>query len=290
MSEVRVGDRVRVESRKLGQAVREGVVTEVLGLLLRVRWSSGLESTFTPGPGSVTVVGRTDVQASKPAWRNKTAGLEGRHAEEAALTVQRDLATVVTPPRPRNRKRHGLWTWFMVVVLRRAERVACTECGASYPAFFKGHQCLICDSAIDVGGRKRKGAGAMTMKQQGARKAPNQDEAQVAALQAECDELRAALGAAGDQRRTVGVSDYEWHVELAAKGLAQRDRYPMPPSVTTPAGFYEVMAGAALDAAGLRDLLERVARAERNLEDIQNDASRRGGAEAENDSPPNEDR
>ena len=52
-----VGDRVRVQSRKLGQAVREGVVTEVLGNLLRVHWSTGEESLFTPGPGSITVVG-----------------------------------------------------------------------------------------------------------------------------------------------------------------------------------------------------------------------------------------
>ena len=62
------------------------------------------------------------------------------------------------------------------------------------------------------------------------------------------------------------VSDYEWHVQLAAKGLAERDNRPMPPSVSTPEEFYQVMAAAALDAIGFRDLLERVARAERNLE------------------------
>jgi hypothetical protein len=63
MSEV--GDRVRVESRKLGQPMREGVVTEVLGSLLRVRWSTGEESTFTPGPGSLTVVGKARLRATK---------------------------------------------------------------------------------------------------------------------------------------------------------------------------------------------------------------------------------
>jgi hypothetical protein len=105
---------------------------------------------------------------------------------------------------------------------------------------------------------------------QRARRAQRHYEAQIAALQAEREELRAALGAARNRQRVGGVSDYEWHVELAAKGLAQRDKYLMPPSVTTPEGFYEVMAGAALDAAGLLDLLERVALAERNLEAIQN--------------------
>ena len=45
----------------------------------------------------------------------------------------------------------------------------------------------------------------------------------------------------------------------------------MPPSITTPDGFYEIMAGAALDAVGLRALLNRMAQAERNLETIQDE-------------------
>jgi len=95
------------------------------------------------------------------------------------------------------------------------------------------------------------------------------------ALQSERDQLRAALQTARTRRDPDRVSDYEWHVELAAKGLAQRDTHSMPKSVTTPEGFYEVMADAALDAAGLRALLERLARAERGLEIIQ-DALNRG--------------
>lgn len=54
------------------------------------------------------------------------------------------------------------------------------------------------------------------------------------------------------------VSDYERLIELAAKGLAERDNHPMPKSVTTPEAFYEVMARAALVAIGLRELLEEV--------------------------------
>ena len=76
-----VGDRVRVESRKLGQAVREGVVTEVLGHLLRVRWSTGEESTFTPGPGSVSVVGRSRARASKKAPSKKAAASSKKAAK-----------------------------------------------------------------------------------------------------------------------------------------------------------------------------------------------------------------
>jgi hypothetical protein len=63
------------------------------------------------------------------------------------------------------------------------------------------------------------------------------------------------------------VSDYEWLVELAAKGMAERDNHPMPASVNTPEAFYEVMARAALDAFDLRALLDEVGalRAEREL-------------------------
>ena len=72
-----------------------------------------------------------------------------------------------------------------------------------------------------------------------------------------------------DPARTLllAMSDYERLVELAAKGMAERDNYPMPKSVTTPEAFYEVMACAALDAMGLQALLEELARAERELKD-----------------------
>ena len=77
------------------------------------------------------------------------------------------------------------------------------------------------------------------------------------------------------------MSDYEWQVQLAAKGLHERDNHPMPKSVTTRDAFYEVMAGAALDAIDLRALLERVARAERELETIR-ETSRQADIQVEN--------
>jgi len=54
-----IGDRVRVQSTKVGQATREGVVVGVVGRLLRIKWSTGEESTVAPGPGAVAVVGRS---------------------------------------------------------------------------------------------------------------------------------------------------------------------------------------------------------------------------------------
>ena len=77
------------------------------------------------------------------------------------------------------------------------------------------------------------------------------------------------------------MSDYESQVELAAKGLHERDNYPMPESVTTPEAFYEVTAGASLDAIDLRALPERVARAEGELETVR-ETLRQADIEADN--------
>jgi hypothetical protein len=62
-----VGDRVRVESTKVGQAPRDGVVTDVVGRLLRIKWSTGEESTVVPGPGSVAVIGKVRASSGKKA-------------------------------------------------------------------------------------------------------------------------------------------------------------------------------------------------------------------------------
>jgi len=52
----KVGDRIIVESEKVGQGAREGqileVITSPLGTRYRVRWDDGHESTFRPSAGS----------------------------------------------------------------------------------------------------------------------------------------------------------------------------------------------------------------------------------------------
>jgi len=65
-----IGDRVRVQSTKVGQPTRDGVVVGVVGRLLRVKWSTGEESTVAPGPGAVAVVGRSK-SAPKSASKKK---------------------------------------------------------------------------------------------------------------------------------------------------------------------------------------------------------------------------
>jgi len=56
----RVGDRIVVESEKVGQAPREGVILEVIeasyGIRYRVRWDDGHESTIRPSAGSARII------------------------------------------------------------------------------------------------------------------------------------------------------------------------------------------------------------------------------------------
>jgi hypothetical protein len=54
---VEVGDRVLVESEKVGSVTRSGVVTAVEGRLITVRWDAGSQSVFVPSAGSLHVTG-----------------------------------------------------------------------------------------------------------------------------------------------------------------------------------------------------------------------------------------
>jgi hypothetical protein len=58
---VDVGDRVVVESEKVGVEPRAGVITAVEGTIVHVRWDNGRESSFVPAAGSMAVVGRASV-------------------------------------------------------------------------------------------------------------------------------------------------------------------------------------------------------------------------------------
>ena len=50
-----VGDRVVVESEKVGTPPRLGEVTQVAGAMITVRWDTGEQSTFVPSAGSLRV-------------------------------------------------------------------------------------------------------------------------------------------------------------------------------------------------------------------------------------------
>ncbi len=56
----RVGDRIIVESERVGKPPREGEILEVIespsGTHYRVRWDDGHESTFRPSAGSAQIL------------------------------------------------------------------------------------------------------------------------------------------------------------------------------------------------------------------------------------------
>ena len=53
---MKIGDRVQVESEKVGVEPRAGVVTAITGSMVRVRWDGGQESAFVPSAGSMRIV------------------------------------------------------------------------------------------------------------------------------------------------------------------------------------------------------------------------------------------
>jgi len=57
-----IGDRIVVESEKVGRPARQGEILEVIvasyGTRYRVRWDDGHESTFSPAAGSASIVPR----------------------------------------------------------------------------------------------------------------------------------------------------------------------------------------------------------------------------------------
>jgi hypothetical protein len=64
---MKVGDRIRLSSGKAPD--REGVVTAVMGLMVRVRWPSGGETTVIPAPGTLTVLASSGAQTPPAAVR-----------------------------------------------------------------------------------------------------------------------------------------------------------------------------------------------------------------------------
>jgi hypothetical protein len=60
--EAKVGDRIEVESERVGQSTREGRVLEVLSPgpaeHYRVRWADGHETVIFPRAGNVSVIAK----------------------------------------------------------------------------------------------------------------------------------------------------------------------------------------------------------------------------------------
>jgi hypothetical protein len=94
---VEVGDRVLVESEKVGTVTRSGVVTAVEDRLITVRWDSGSESVFVPSAGSLRSLAmsrlrRTPVIPDLLGWR------VGAPAWSGPAVVSGPILTMDRPP------------------------------------------------------------------------------------------------------------------------------------------------------------------------------------------------
>ena len=67
MIEGKVGDRLVIDSARVGHPGREGMILEVLkgmgGAHYRVRWSDGHESTYYPAAGGYRILARAKKEA-----------------------------------------------------------------------------------------------------------------------------------------------------------------------------------------------------------------------------------
>ena len=75
---VKAGDRVQIKSRS---GPRAGIVINVSGSMLRLRWDNGEETTIVPGPGVLSILtgptGRTSTRSGFEArWREEDSGYE----------------------------------------------------------------------------------------------------------------------------------------------------------------------------------------------------------------------
>ena len=88
----KVGDHIRLSSMKGPD--REGVVTAVMGSLLRVRWPSGEETTLVPAPGTLTVL----------AVAPSTAAKKKRAAKDPAGAKTPTAGKTATPDKSKAKK------------------------------------------------------------------------------------------------------------------------------------------------------------------------------------------
>ena len=62
---VEVGDRVALESERLGEPVRQGMVLAIRGHMLEIRWDDGHVSTLLPKVGALRVIRDATEAATK---------------------------------------------------------------------------------------------------------------------------------------------------------------------------------------------------------------------------------
>lgn len=85
--EAKIGDRVSIDAKKVGQPRRTGVISKVTkglsGIRYQVRWDDGHESVLAPGAGNLTV------ERSGGNSKNSKAKRAGPRAKPKAKPAKR---------------------------------------------------------------------------------------------------------------------------------------------------------------------------------------------------------
>ena len=102
---VKVGDRIALSSFK--GADREGVVLEVTGAMVRVRWSSGQESAVVPAPGTLTVLDSADDQPTRAGGRESAPSNETPSGAGVKKAAAKAPAKKATPKKATPKKASG---------------------------------------------------------------------------------------------------------------------------------------------------------------------------------------
>ena len=78
MAEPKVGDRISLDAKKVGQPRRGGVVKDVRqglsGVRLEIEWDDGVRSVLAPGAGVLLVEGRAKGNGKKGATKAAKSG------------------------------------------------------------------------------------------------------------------------------------------------------------------------------------------------------------------------
>ena len=85
MAEPKVGDRISLDAKKVGQPRRGGVVRDVRqglsGVRLEIEWDDGARSVIAPGAGVLQVEGRTKANGSKRSTKPSKPGRKGKKSK-----------------------------------------------------------------------------------------------------------------------------------------------------------------------------------------------------------------
>lgn len=86
--EAKVGDRVSIDAKKVGQPRRQGVIRSVTkglsGVRYTVRWDEGHESVISPGAGILTVEGKAKANSGPRRSPSKSAPKKKQSSKKAS--------------------------------------------------------------------------------------------------------------------------------------------------------------------------------------------------------------